>query len=32
MAFEPIFHALKFHLTVKNRVFRTRVSGPFDKS
>ena len=30
MAFEPIFHPLKLHLTVKNRVFRTGVSGPFD--
>lgn len=30
MAFEPIVHPRKFHLTVKNRVFRTSVSGPFD--
>lgn len=30
MAFEPIFHPPKCHLSVTNRVFRTRVSGPFD--
>ena len=30
MAFEPIFHLLKFHLIVKNRVLRTNVSGPVD--
>ena len=30
MAFEPTFHPLKFHPILKNRVFRTNVSGPFD--
>ncbi len=31
MAFEPIFQPLKFrNLTVKNRVFRSNVSGRFD--
>ena len=31
MAFEPIFQPLKFrNLTVKNRIFRSNVSGRFD--
>ncbi|MGH6924128.1 MAG: NADH:flavin oxidoreductase [Propylenella sp.] len=31
MAFEPIFHELKFrNLTVKNRIFRSSISGRFD--
>ena len=30
MAFEPIFHTLKSPPTVKNRVFRTNVSGRCD--
>ena len=30
MTFEPIFHLRGFHLTVKTRVLRTNVSGPFD--
>src|ERR687892_1914071 len=31
MAFEPIFRELKFrHLTVKNRIFRSSISGRFD--
>jgi hypothetical protein len=30
MAFESTLHPLKFHLTVKNRVFRTNMSGLFD--